>query len=342
MNTLFGKQMTRNIITYSWGKTSHGICGHLFEAFELFYNLNLDNKPSILLIGDQVDFKTVIGVLYDKYSKIVVNKYFSYMIFKTPKIISTKGSVIITDGVIPNCIIEARDINLILCSKKSKNDESKFNNLLTNKPIKIFYDTRLKHNLEPYIDNNKRTFQFMNLVKQIDTKLFRDRDPFYIKPKEKLGFIYATTNCRQFDEDQIENINEIIETNGITKINFVIDTKDDCEEVQLNFTDKFNCTIDIINPKELPIPDLLYKTSIYIYTSTSKKWDCSSRLLVECSYFGIKVLFTDKVKEYLEEDTGLYTRIKDLDNDPTTLYGKNNTILDNIERIERWENNLPN
>lgn len=322
----------KNIVTYSWGSTSQGICGHIFEAFEIFFNLNEQKKPSIFLIADKIKKDVVFKVLYDKYPNYIVNKYFENIIFETPKVINTSENVIITDGVIPNCVIKSKTANLILCSKKCRNTPAKIKNLITHE-VRIFHDRRLNHNLEVYENtgsNDTNHFHFIHMVKQVDTDLLNSKSLYYRKNDINVGFIYATNNCRKFNKNQNENINRIIKELNLHKILFVIDTEEMTDEQIKDFKNNYRCEIQIVNPNELPIENLMGRFDVYIYTSTPKKWDCSSRFLVECSHYNKHVCFTDSVKEYLKEDLGLSTRLEDLIVDQYSLFGKNKTLLDLI------------
>ena len=187
----------KNIVTYSWCKTTQGICGHLFEAFELFYNLNEQNKPSILLIGDEIQSKRVLMALYFKYNIEVVNKYFDLIEYNRPKLITCAGDIIITDGIVPNAIIRTNSLHLILCAKEP--NTSFMNQVQVATSTWIYHDQRLEHNLEKFIPfNKKHNIKYLNFIKQFDPDLYKKHKENKAA-KERIGFIYSTPNCRNFN-----------------------------------------------------------------------------------------------------------------------------------------------
>ena len=74
-----------------------------------------------------------------------------------------------------------------------------------------------------------------------------------------------------------------------------------------------------LRKEDLPVLDLFDKFSRYIYTPISRKFDCSPRFLVECKYFDKEIVFHPDVLNYFENDTGLYWRWFDIQNDFESL-----------------------
>jgi hypothetical protein len=74
--------------------------------------------------------------------------------------------------------------------------------------------------------------------------------------------------------------------------------------------------------------------SAYIYTPIDRKWDCSPRMIAECKYFGIPVIYDNDIDEdYLKIDTGLMVRKWDIENNFDSLYLDDSDII--IETIRQ-------
>lgn len=65
---------------------------------------------------------------------------------------------------------------------------------------------------------------------------------------------------------------------------------------------------------KLPVKDFMLKFDEYWYTPTKKKFDCSSRLIAECAFYGKKVRY-EVPDGYMELDTGLFFRRYDAELD---------------------------
>ena len=74
-----------------------------------------------------------------------------------------------------------------------------------------------------------------------------------------------------------------------------------------------------LKKEDLPVLDLFNKFNKYIYTPIARKFDCSPRFLVECKYFNKEVELHPKVIEYMHEDSGLYWRWQDIQNNFESL-----------------------
>jgi len=114
--------------------------------------------------------------------------------------------------------------------------------------------------------------------------------------KDDKTLIYATENCRDTDYD-VENSLKL-------------------------------------RKEDLPVLDLFDKFQKYIYTPISRKFDCSPRFLVECKYFGKEIEFHSDVLRYFDQDSGLYWRWSDIQNDFESLeLTENDKIIDILENI---------
>jgi hypothetical protein len=126
---------------------------------------------------------------------------------------------------------------------------------------------------------------YPEIPKSIDYKkklFFGKYKPKWFYEKGDKTLIYATENCRKTDKE-LPN--------------------------QLKLT-----------KEDLPYPNLFDEFDTYYYTPVPRKFDCSSRLLAECKFYNKKVIFDKEVKEYFEEDKGLYWRWHDIQNDFESLF----------------------
>ena len=71
---------------------------------------------------------------------------------------------------------------------------------------------------------------------------------------------------------------------------------------------------EIYNP---PVKNLFEKFDNYIYTPLAKKFDCSPRFISECKWYGKGVYYHNI--DYWNEDTGLYWRKHDIENNFESL-----------------------
>jgi len=87
--------------------------------------------------------------------------------------------------------------------------------------------------------------------------------------------------------------------------------------------------LDTIEIKQVPIENFQNNFDIYIYTPVIKEWDCSSRLIVECKFFGKEIKYydinyCDKALKYRKIDLNNLNNL-DLEKDDTIVQ-----IIDNI------------
>jgi hypothetical protein len=69
---------------------------------------------------------------------------------------------------------------------------------------------------------------------------------------------------------------------------------------------------------QAPIKKLFDKFDTFLYTRTTRQFDCSPRLITECYYYNKKIEFDFNFKEYCGPDygdTGLYWRMYDINTD---------------------------
>lgn len=128
-------------------------------------------------------------------------------------------------------------------------------------------------------------------------KIFRDilRHPTIVSDVSKTGMMYLTKNCRDFPKEAVQEV--------FRKINL---------ETLLIVTpvpDEYRGLGESIIPVKPPVQNLFSMFGTYIYTPVPRKFDCSPRLVAECSLFNKEVLYWD----INYEDIGLQTRIQDIE-----------------------------
>jgi len=108
--------------------------------------------------------------------------------------------------------------------------------------------------------------------------------------KDNTAMLYLTSNCRGIPQSEV---NELVKGYD----DYVVLT---------NTPEAYN------NSHEVPVDNLWELFSTYIYTSIPKQWDCSSRFIKECEYFGRDVVYAI---DY--EDKALNVRINNSIQDVT-------------------------
>jgi len=110
------------------------------------------------------------------------------------------------------------------------------------------------------------------------------------KGREDTAMLYLTSNCRAIPQEEVDRI-----------------TKPYSNHIVLtNTPDLYE------NSFQVPVENLWSLFSTYVYTSIPKQWDCSSRFIKECEYFGRAVVYAI---DY--EDKALNVRINNSIKDVT-------------------------
>lgn len=300
------------IITYSWSSySSHGICGHNFEAFELAFQ----RSNSIFLIPDTLEIANrIIEALYSKYENRFVNELLDTkrIYFGKPKIV-TADKIILCDGQMPtNVLLNCENLEMILCGRhfwwlEIGTKKSLLSNFM-GKNLTIKFDDRLNYNIESikrfnFNLDNKYKIEFEHYIKYIDFNLYKKKKS--IKHKNRNYLVYATGNCRDLFEadliygsNTIQEIKDLIVDRPETNIFFVgLNREKNSEEKIETIKSILKSNVKIVYEDELPVDDLFDLFDTYIYTPTAKNWDCSSRLIPECFYYNKNILFTKTVQE---------------------------------------------
>ena len=314
------------ILTYSSHNNKHGICGHFFEVIDYYILLNKFFRVDILL-GEDINEEELKNAL-SKYKPELIKDL--KITFLRPRLVQCQNSiVIITDGLIDKDVVyNVKKLILFPCGKKDYNLLG-YSERTLNKTL-FMMDERLNYKIP--IDSNRinyvKKINFNALIPIIRKNMFN-----YMKRSlPNYVALYATSNCKLISNDTIRK--------------------------HLSRLDHSECLLILINEgsplldnpiidkqvcyRVVPVNDLFNIISAYIYTPIERKWDCSPRMIAECKYFGIPVIYDDGIDEdYLEFDTGLMVRKWDIENNFDSLYlEESDIIIKTINRILEKDNGL--
>ena len=283
------------VISTSWHNPDnkeapeHGICEHTYEMIEYYWLLHRFIK-CCLLWPESMTPELLSNILSDKYNfdqkeilSIIRNSKFLYR----PKLLRCK-KLLLVDGQINRDVgvtLIYEHLFLLSCGNRD-------NHLIDNPNITVLQDQRV------YSESGPRTRHY---VKKISIHRLR-----YPNRCDDASFLYLSTNCRFLSIEEIEKC--ITYYNNIfnnSNRKWIIGT--DNIKIYQELNKKFN--VDIVS---LPIENFHEKFNHYVYTPTSRKFDCSNRLIVECKHFKKMVNMYNIDNQYLEQDKGLNARLEDL------------------------------
>ena len=335
------------VVTYSWSSISHGICGHNFEAFELTNQLIQKGYPVTYLIPDnEVTGNNILQALDSKYINLKDIK--DNILIGQPTVLSATA-IVLCDGQLPTKgILEAKKLIMILCNKECK--WTKNIKMFTGDKLELWYDERLEYPISQIIHEVHQLrpeLQIIlkpNYIKNLDFTIYKKMDAIEqgLKQKDiKRYMIYATGNCRDIYQadhkhqiDTMKEIRDILAADHEEKSlliigwnpNYIIEEKlyfnnnkdqkifEDRKRAAItaeDLSDYFDCDVTIVPECDLPLDNLMMEFDTYIYTPTTKNWDCSSRLIPECRFFGKDLILTPSTKNMLDTNLGLKIRIED-------------------------------
>lgn len=279
------------------------ICGHTFEAFDLYLFLKDHLNTNIkILIQDKLKTSLLKNAFNAKYnldfndikSDIIINRQLKKNEFHVSKIF------INTSGLTKSSFKRKYKFHKYISFRCNP-----FRELIDEDNFYYFFDTRVyKKFNDPVLQRSK----ILHSVKKFYFKFYKD-----IRDNKDKKLIYLNSNLRKIDIDYYKNKYEnILFVSG----------------------DKFDHP-DVI---QAPIPDFFNQFNEYIYTPIERQFDCSPRLLTECKYYNKKVIFDFNFEEYAGPDygdTGLYWRWYDIQNNFNKLiYNENNELLKFLKGVE--------
>ena len=273
------------------------ICGHTFEAFDLYLFLKeyLPNQNIKILFMDRLKTNLLKNAFEDKYS-IKFDKIKNDIIINRNQKKKYAKIIIYTSGIgeyhywqfISKYFISFR------CNSKLK--------FINKENVYYFLDKRIYKNFD--FEFPKNTF---HSIKKFNFKYYKK---FQKSDNKKL--IYLNSKLRNID------------------INYY---KNKFENILFVSGGKYNHP-DVL---EAPIKNLFEKFDTYIYTPIARQFDCSPRLLTESYYYNKKIIFDFDFKKYAGPnygDIGLYWRWYDIQNNFNKLiYNENDELLQFLKEI---------
>jgi len=282
-------------LSYSWGNTKQGICGHLFEVIEYYFILKNHFKTKILIneIIPQEDIRILLESKYN-FDTIEIEDILNNIVFNDNPIILKGKNILIVDGNF----------------KTLKSKFLYFNKILMFPCSDLTYYNM--NNVYPLQDNRiyKKHINSYNYIKKILFKRFKP-----INSNNTDLMMYITKNVRELSVDELNNISSKYKHYN-SKISLVTNVDYKKEQIE-NF-----------NLLKMPVENLMNRFGTYIYTPIKRKKDCSPRFIAECKFYKKNVIFHNI--DYLEEDLGLKWRIHDIENNFESLFLKENDEIINL------------
>lgn len=253
------------------------ICGHTFEVMDYFLMLWDAGIQSKILIQEDISKEKIFQAWEDKYN--LPDGYQEFIKFKKyPKVIISKDILIFTSGFHIGYVEQTRLIYKKLLLMRC-NPFYDYTNLLKKKNIHLLQDDRVYQKFGETKD--------INYIKKIYFKRYKTLQKYSAKT-----LVYLNTNLRKIDN--LVNIEQQKDTLYVSG-------------------DK----MDVPGILVAPVPNLFQKFSKFLYTKTSRQFDCSPRLITECIFYDKEIIWDFDFNEYAQEntgDTGLYWRWFDIQN----------------------------
>jgi hypothetical protein len=271
-------------MTWPMNNNRHGICGHIFEIIDYYLFLKSDMNVKIL-IGEPIEDKIYKAAIKNKYniSASDLDKIINDTIFvDKPKYI-IGDSILFVDGLLKThfqkygVILKFKNIFTFRCCKFCNHENIIYDN------VKVLQDNRI------YDDDIDKSIDYVK-------KLYFEKYKTINDSPENTALIYATKNCRYLSVNELQKI-----TDMYTYDKYLIVSDSDYVEIPEK--------CEVLRP---PVEDLFNKFTDYIYTPIEKKFDCSPRMIAECKHYNKEVIYHEIDDVYLKHDTGLKTRIEDI------------------------------
>jgi hypothetical protein len=229
----------------------HGISGHVFEEIEYYW-----------LVKDSTRFKPCIllsdGTTKEEFSIALKNKYKNIddilnHVFEHPgpKLLFT-NNILFVDGSWRGLDRSQIFANNVFIFRCAEDNFDYF--------YKNFEKVHLLQDYEVYgeqgIDYNKKIM--FSRLKDVGAG-----------PNKNIAMLYLTSNCRGLSQEEVDRVTKPFG-------DYVVFT---------NTAERYQ------NSYMVPVDNLWEKFDTYVYTSIPKQWDCSSRFIKECEYFGRDVIY---------------------------------------------------
>jgi len=214
--------------------------------------------------------------------------YKKYIIFSQKKIILSKNILIFTGGLYDNYL---QNYKLIYKKLILMRCEPTFNyNKLSLKKYIVLEDNRVysKYNL---------SINGIHYIKKIYFKRYKK-----INSTSAKILIYINSNLRKIPKNILKEKEKYLIITG--------DSQPDKSYLKA------------------PIKNLFEKFGIFLYTETTRRFDCSPRLIAECKFYNKKIIFNFNIIDYFKTDSGLKYRWYDIQNNFNNLIlNKDDTLI---------------
>lgn len=282
---------------YTWGEISQGISGHLYECIEYYHILKNHFKVGIFFCNSEKITKDVIHkVMLEKYdfTEDEMQELLSDVHFFDSPKILNGRNVLFVDGYFPKI-----------------------------KHVHLLFD-----NIMAFACYNRALLTMDNITGFLDFRVYGEctHHKNYTKKMlfsryKKVNSVKTGTNLLYNKRQRLITVDAYKEMENRYDGNFLLISDIPVE----NLSDRF----EIHNP---PVSNLFEKFDNYIYTPLAKKFDCSPRFISECKWYGKDVHYHNI--DYWKEDTGLYWRKHDIENNFESLMLKeDDEIIKLVEDI---------
>ena len=270
------------VLSYSFGNRERPCTGHIFECIEYFHILKKHFKCCIL-IGDCVDFESIIGHILKKYT------------FEENDIWDIIEAVHIADN--PRIVIGDKLLLVDGNYKRLSNKVIKFNKYYA-------FPCGLKNECD-YPDN-------VHILG--DSRIYDFKRPNFTHYTKKILTSKLCTDVPEVKYDYMLYITEGVREIPLEEIERIVDKYDGSFVIYSDYLSRIDRSNVVV--ESVPVPDV-FKFDTYIYTSIDRKFDCSPRFIVECELLGKNVIY--ELSYPMIEDKGLYYRNIDINNNEFSL-----------------------
>lgn len=261
------------VLSYSYGYSQRTCTGHLFECIEYFHILK-DHFNVGIMIGDCVDFESIIANILDKYTFTSDEVEFlldNIHIHDNPNIVLGK-KLLLVDGNfkrLKNKVLRFDNIYCFPCGVRTAEDYPEHVTILGDERIYDFVDVHYR-----------KKMLLSKIKKETSTNEFD-------------YMMYLTEGPRELSNEQIDKIIERYPGKS-----FVIYT-----DYHISLKDKS------VKIEHAPVENV-WKFKTYLYTSIERQFDCSPRFIVECKMNNVGVEYD--LNYPMSNDKGLFYRNLDM------------------------------
>lgn len=261
------------------------ITGHVFECFDYYLLMRNKCKAGILFMDGlnmeqlKLAFNSKYNVDFSEVEDDIIQLSHEQLQKERIYKFGSNTTVFLCDGNIKSLA----DKRIFLATNKLYGfmcGQYGFENVKTNNHITYLQDYR--------IYGQNKHFKSYDYVKKIPFQFYKE---VHRKP-QNVGMMYVTFACRKITPEVVKQYHEMSGcSNSILVVPYErpeYDSIDDVEQVVA------------------PVQDFFQKFDTYIYTPVERHFDCSPRLVTECTFYKKQVLMNINYA-----DIGLQTRMMD-------------------------------